>query len=206
MDISRPKKEAENDANIREDEALVVRAQEGDATAFDELVLKYNKRLYGLIFHMTQSREDSYDILQDVFAKAYRSIKRFKGNSTFYTWIYSISVNTAINHLKKMKRKAAISLDDEDKGVQNDDAIQGLSARDNPRKETDLRLLQKKLNEALLSLSNDHRAVVIMFDIQGIPHAEISRILCVTEGTVRSRLFYAHKNLQAQLQEFKEQL
>jgi len=174
MDISRPKKEAEDDANTREDIALVERAQEGDAKAFDELVLKYNKRLYGLVYHMTQSREDSYDVLQDVFAKAYRSIKRFQGKSTFYTWIYSISVNTTINHLKKVKRKAALSLDDEDMGVLNDDAILDLSAKDNPRKETDLRLL--------------------------------SRILGVTEGTVRSRLFYAHKNLQAQLEEFKKEL
>jgi RNA polymerase sigma-70 factor (ECF subfamily) len=72
----------------------------------------------------------------------------------------------------------------------------------NPRQQSDLNELQKKLNEAMQSLSNDHRAVVTMFDIQGIPHAEISKILKVSEGTVRSRLFYAHRQLQGHLEEF----
>lgn len=200
------KKEKQDTAEVREDDALVARAQEGDATAFDELVLKHNKRLYGLVYHMTQDREDTYDLLQDIFAKAYRSIKRFKGKSSFYTWVYTIAVNMTINHLKKKKRKATLSLDDEDSGVQNDSSIVDISSRTNPRREADLKILQKKLNEALMNLSEQHRAVVTMFDMQGMPHAQISKVLGVSEGTVRSRLFYAHRNLQSQLEDFKKML
>lgn len=200
------KKEKQDTAEVRADDALVARAQQGDPKAFDELVIKHNKRLYGLVFHMTQDREDTYDLLQDVFAKAYRSIKRFKGKSSFYTWIYTIAVNMTINHLKKKKRKATLSLDDEDSGVQNDSSIVDISSRTNPRREADLKILQKKLNEALMNLSEQHRAVVTMFDMQGMPHAQISKVLGVSEGTVRSRLFYAHRNLQSQLEDFKKML
>jgi len=201
-----PKKEKEEEQEVREDDALVIRAQEGDSAAFDELVLKHNKRLFGLVYHMTQNREDTYDLLQDIFAKAYRSIKNFKRKSSFYTWVYTIGVNMTINHLKKKKRKATLSLDDEDLGVKNDSAIVDLASRTDPRREADLKVLQRKLNEALKNLSEQHRAVVVMFDMQGIPHAEISRILGVSEGTVRSRLFYAHKNLKSQLESFKASL
>lgn len=155
---------------------------------------------------MTQSKEDTYDLLQEVFAKAYRSIKKFKGKSSFYTWAYTIAVNMTINHLKKKKRKAAVSLDDEDTGLSNHASLVDKSLRTNPRKEADLNLLKKRLNNALMNLSEEHRTVVVMFDMQGIPHAEISRILGVSEGTIRSRLFYAHKNLQSQLEDFKNML
>ena len=107
-----------------------------------------------------------------------------------------------LNFLKKRNRRAALSLDNLDSGIQNDEAMVDLAHAANPRHQSDLNELQKKLNEALQSLSNRHRAVVTMFDIQGIPHAEISKILKVSEGTVRSRLFYAHRQLQGHLEEF----
>jgi RNA polymerase sigma-70 factor (ECF subfamily) len=107
-----------------------------------------------------------------------------------------------LNFLKKRNRRAAWSLDNLDSGIQNDEAMVDLAHAANPRHQSDLNELQKKLNEAMQSLSNAHRAVVTMFDIQGIPHAEISKILKVSEGTVRSRLFYAHRQLQGYLEEF----
>ena len=95
-----------------EDANLVERAQNGDTAAFDELVIKHSPKLYGLVYHMTANHEDTNDVLQDVFAKAYRSLKRFRGNSAFYTWIYSIAVNMTLNFLKKRKRQRKFSLDD----------------------------------------------------------------------------------------------
>ena len=185
-----------------EDRELVDRARGGDTKAFDALVEKYTPRLYGLVYHMTSNREDTHDILQDVFAKAYRSLKRFQGKSSFYTWIYSISVNMTLNFLKKRKRRAGYSFDDIDSGIQNDPAFIDQGHRANPRRQSNIHELQKKLNEAMQELSDDHRAVVTMYDIQGLPHAEISRILGISEGTVRSRLFYAHRQLQNYLEEF----
>ena len=194
--------ESENESPTDADEVLVSRAQSGDTLAFDQLVVRYSPRLYGMIYHMTSNKEDANDLTQDVFAKAYRSLNRFRGRSSFYTWIYAIGTNMTLNFLKKRNRRAAWSLDNLDSGIQNDEAMVDLAHAANPRHQSDLNELQKKLNEAMQSLSNAHRAVVTMFDIQGIPHAEISKILKISEGTVRSRLFYAHRQLQGHLEEF----
>ena len=187
----------------REDARLVARTQSGDPSAFDELVLKYSPRLYGLVYNMTSNHEDTNDLLQDIFAKAYRSIAGFKGNAAFYTWMHSIAVNQTLNFLKKRGRRATMSLDDISSGISHDKEFIELTSTADPVRETDLSELQIRLNEAMQKLSNDHRAVVTLFDIQGMPHAEIAKILGVSEGTVRSRLFYAHRQLQNDLEEFR---
>lgn len=187
-----------------EDKHLVARARDGDTHAFDELVVKYTPRLYGLVYHMTSNHEDTHDVLQDVFAKAYRSLKRFQEKSTFYTWIYSISVNMTLNFLKKRGRRRAMSLDDVDMAIERDPDFIEATSKSDPVREVNIAELQERLNMALQELSDDHRAVVTMFDIQGMPHAEISKILGVSEGTVRSRLFYAHRQLQNYLEEFRK--
>ena len=154
-----------------EDADLVERAQNGDTAAFDELVIKHSPKLYGLVYHMTSNHEDTNDVLQDVFAKAYRSLKRFRGNSAFYTWIYSIAVNMTLNFLKKRNRQRKFSLDDIDSNIHNDKDFIELTAGTTPDQEANLSELQQRLNEAMMQLSEDHRAVVTMFDIQGMPHA-----------------------------------
>lgn len=187
-----------------EDADLIARTQAGDTAAFDQLVVKYSPRLYGLVYNMTSNHEDTNDLLQDIFAKAYRSINGFRGKSSFYTWMHSISVNMTINFLKKRGRRFQMSLDDIDSNIQNDKEFIELTATSNPVRETDLSELQQRLNEAMMKLSYEHRAVVTMFDIQGMPHAEIAKIMGVSEGTVRSRLFYAHRLLQNYLEEFRK--
>ena len=191
-------------APVNPDIDLVARTQRGDARAFDELVMKYTSRLYGLVYNMTANHEDANDLLQEVFAKAFRSISGFRGKSSFYTWIHSIAVNMTINFLKKRGRRFNMSLDDVDLNIQNDKEFIELTASSSPVREADLGELQLKLNESMQKLCPEHRAVVTMFDIQGMPHAEISKILGVSEGTVRSRLFYAHRQLQAHLEEFRK--
>jgi RNA polymerase sigma-70 factor (ECF subfamily) len=197
-------REAMDQPRTDEDQALVSRAQAGDATAFDDLVVKYSPRLYGLIYNMTSNHEDTNDMLQDVFAKAYRAIKGFRGKSSFYTWIHTIAVNMTLNFLKKRGRRYNLSLDDIDASIQNDKEFIELTSTTSPVREADLGELQRRLNEAMMKLSDEHRAVVTMFHIQGMPHAEISKILGVSEGTVRSRLFYANRQLQTYLDEFRK--
>jgi RNA polymerase sigma-70 factor (ECF subfamily) len=182
---------------------LVERAREGDTAAFDELVVKYTPKLYGLVYHMTSNHEDTNDILQDVFAKAYRALKRFRGKSAFYTWIYSIATNMTLNFLKKRNRRRAMSLDDVDLAIERDQDFIEATSKSDPVREAGISELQERLNMAMQELSDSHRAVVTMFDIQGMPHAEIAKILGVSEGTVRSRLFYAHRQLQAYLEDFR---
>ncbi len=188
--------------NIDQDQNLVERSQDGDTRAFDELVRKYTPKLYGLVYNMTGNREDTADLLQDIFAKAYRSLKRFQGKSTFYTWIYSISVNMTLNFLKKRGRYTKLSMDDVDSGIQNDPDFIKLTSGDSPLRDVNIHELQKRLNESMMKLSEDHRTVVTLYDVQGLQHSEISKILGVSEGTVRSRLFYAHRQLQTYLEDF----
>ena len=183
---------------------LVERAREGDTRAFDTLVEKYTPKLYGLVYHMTSNREDTNDILQDVFAKAYRALKRFRGKSSFYTWIYSIATNMTLNFLKKRNRRRTMSLDDVDLGIENDRDFIEMTSKSDPVREANISELQQRLNMAMQKLSVDHRTVVTMFDIQAMPHAEIAKILGISEGTVRSRLFYAHRQLQAYLEDFRK--
>jgi RNA polymerase sigma-70 factor (ECF subfamily) len=198
------KREAMDQPRTDEDQGLVARAQSGEAAAFDELVVKYSPRLYGLIYNMTSNHEDTNDMLQDVFTKAYRAIKGFRGKSSFYTWIHTIAVNMTLNFLKKRGRRYHLSLDDVDASIQNDKEFIEVTSTSSPVREADLTELQRRLNEAMMKLSDEHRAVVTMFHIQGMPHAEISKILGVSEGTVRSRLFYANRQLQNYLDEFRK--
>ncbi len=198
---TKPKTMAD-DASRKQDDELIARTQAGDTNAFDELFVKYSPRLYGFVYNMTSNHEDTNDLSQDIWAKAYRSIKGFRGQSSFYTWMHSIAYNMSVNFLKKRGRRHQMSLDDIDSGIQNDKEFIELTATSTPVREANLGELQKRLNEAMQKLSPDHRAVVTMFDIQGMPHAEIAKVLGISEGTVRSRLFYAHRQLQNFLSEF----
>ena len=198
------KRDAMEKPKADEDQQLVARTQSGDASAFDQLVVKYTPRLYGLVYNMTSNHEDTNDLLQDIFSKAYKAIRGFRGKSSFYTWIHSIAVNMTLNFLKKRGRRFHLSLDDVDTSIQNDKEFLELTATSSPVREADLSELQRRLNEAMMKLSDEHRAVVTMFHIQGMPHAEISKILRVSEGTVRSRLFYANRQLQNYLDEFRK--
>ncbi len=183
------------------DDALVARAKAGDSKAFDVLILRHGNRLFGLVYQMTGNREDTHDQLQETFAKAYRGIGRFRGASSFSTWVHQIAVNLTLNHLKRRKRRPTLSLDELEEAGRGEGALEDLSAAGDPQREMYLGELREKLNVALGKLSKPHRLVVTMFDIQGMPHAEIARILKVSEGTVRSRLHYAHLQLQAFLQD-----
>lgn len=181
------------------DEALVKQAQTGDTAAFDSLMERYAGRIYALLYNMTSNKEDAEDLLQEVFLKAFQSLPKFKGQSSFYTWIYRIGVNRAINFVKKRKRRGALSLDNIDLGLERDPALVNLASAETPERQTRLTEIQEKLNKALQTLSEKHRAVVVMHDIEGMPHNDIADVVGCSPGTVRSRLFYARQQLQAEL-------
>jgi RNA polymerase sigma factor (sigma-70 family) len=183
------------------DQDLVTRARDGDTRAFDALILKYGDKLYGLVYHMTSHKEDTHDLLQEIFARAYQSLKSFRGSSSFYTWIYQIAVNLTLNFLKKRKRRSGLSLNELEASAQQDPALIDSTHEANPERQTNLNELQIKLNEAMQKLSEPHRMVVTMFDIQGMSHGEIAKVLKTSEGTIRSRLHYAHLQLQSALQD-----
>jgi RNA polymerase sigma-70 factor (ECF subfamily) len=185
-----------------DDLILVRQVQQGKAEAYDELIRKYQERIYGTIYHMTSNHEDAGDLAQDVFVKAFKAINSFKGDSSFFTWLYRIAVNKTINFLKQKKNRNVLSLDTMEVGAEQDPDWLALTSESNPRRDLDLREMQEKLNDAILKLSESHRMVVVLHDIQGLSHDEIGQIMNCNVGTVRSRLFYAHQQLQAYLAEY----
>jgi RNA polymerase sigma-70 factor (ECF subfamily) len=185
-----------------EDFALVRRAQREDTAAYDELVRRYQERIYATIYHMTSNHEDANDLTQESFIKAYRALKTFKGDSSFYTWIYRIAVNKTINFLKLRKNRVQLSLNDMDFNAEHDPDLVALVSHNTPRRDLGLSELQEKLNTAMQKLSEHHRMVVVLHDIQGLSHEEVGAIMDCNVGTVRSRLFYARQQLQAFLADY----
>ena len=181
---------------------LVQRARHGDLRAYDELVKRYQERIYATIYHMTANHEDANDLVQETFIKAYKSLRSFRGQSSFYTWVYRIAVNRTINFIKRRKNRNQFSLDDVDSSIQNDPDLVEMMSHVTPRREVGLTELHEKLNEALQKLSEPHRAVVTMHDVQGMTHADIAQVMKCSEGTVRSRLFYARQQMQALLSDY----
>src|SRR3981189_946433 len=185
-----------------EETELVRRAREGDLPAYDELVKRYQERIYATVYHMTANHEDANDLAQEAFIKAFQALKSFKGGSSFYTWVYRIAVKKTINFLKQRKNKAQMSLDDLDFNVEHDPDLVALISEKTPRREVNLAELQEKLNAALQKLSEPHRLVVTLHDVQGLSHEEIAKIVDCNIGTVRSRLFYARQQLQGYLSDY----
>src|SRR5213596_430445 len=184
------------------DASLVHRAQDGDVGAYDELVRRYQERIYATVYHMTSNHEDANDLAQEAFIKAYTALKSFKGDSSFYTWIYRIAVNKTINFLKQRKNRTHMSLNDIDFNAENDPDLVALISDRTPRRDIGLSELQEKLNDAMQKLSPVHRLVVTLHDVQGLSHEEIGKIIDCNIGTVRSRLFYARQQLQAYLSDY----
>lgn len=185
-----------------DDLELVHRSQAGDIAAYEELVRRYHSRIYGLVYGMTSNREDAEDMVQEVFVKAWKALGNFRGQSGFYTWIYRIALNRTINFRKRRNRRQTVSFDEFDPDVKTSESYREFSSKGSVLRKMSLSEFQEKMNAAMLKLSEKHRAVVTMHDIQGMSHAEIADVMDCSEGTVRSRLFYAHKQLQAELAEF----
>jgi RNA polymerase sigma-70 factor (ECF subfamily) len=196
-----PAKPAEEPVAVDES-VLVGRARKGDLAAYDDLVKRYQERIYATIYHMTSNHEDANDLAQEAFIKGFQALKSFKGGSSFYTWVYRIAVNKTINFLKQRKNKAHMSLDDLDFNAEHDPDLVALISEKTPRREVNLSELQEKLNDAMQKLSEPHRLVVTLHDVQGASHEEIAKIMDCNIGTVRSRLFYARQQLQAYLSDY----
>jgi RNA polymerase sigma-70 factor (ECF subfamily) len=202
--IRPPASEPQNAAETVEidDLTLVQRARGEDLDAYDQLIRRYQERVYATVYHMTSNHEDAHDLVQETFIKAFRALKSFKGDSSFYTWVYRIAVNKTINFLKQRKNRIHVSLNDVDFNAENDPDLVALVSEKTPRRDLNLLELQEKLNGAMQKLSEHHRMVVTLHDIQGLSHEEIGKIMDCNVGTVRSRLFYARQQMQAYLSDY----
>ncbi len=148
----------------------------------------------GIVNH----REDAMDIVQDTFLRVYRKINGFKGDSSFYTWIYRIAVNLAID-LKRQKKRSPMELREGGEGydepAEDPDKLGSDPGRDLQRKE-----IERRIFAAIAELTPDHKAVIVLRAIEGLSYKEISRLLGCSEGTVMSRLHYARKKLLEKLE------
>ena len=188
--------------DISDDVALVNRVQNDDATAFDILVNKYRSRLFSVIYNMTSNKDDAFDIAQDVFIKAYRGIKNFNKKSSFFSWIYRIAINASLSHIKRTKLRRFFSLENIDESGDYQFTFDGMTDSNDANRSTFLKELQENLNIALQKLSNKHRAVVVLCEIEGLSSSEAASILKCSEGTVRSRLHYAKEQLKLHLHDY----
>lgn len=187
-----------------EDAMLVKRVQAGEMAAFDQLIVKYRERLFSVVYNLTSNRDDANDLTQEAFIRAFRSISKFKGKSSFFTWLYRIAVNTTITHLKRSRKRRFFSFEQMDEEGPSADKLESLASRAKTDKPTYMRELQEKLNDALQKLSVKHRTVVVLYEIEGLSHQEIAEITKTSEGTVRSRLHYAKQQLRETLKDYLE--
>lgn len=187
------------------DWAIVQRVQAGHVGAYDQLVQKYREPIFAVIYNMTSNREDASDLTQETFIKAFRAIGRFRGKSSFFTWIYRIAINGTMTFLKKRNRRRFISYENIDEEASGAEIVERLTAKTPSDKGALISELQEKLNDALQKLSLKHRTVVVLHEIDGLEHAQIAEITGTSVGTVRSRLHYAKQQLQSYLKDYIDQ-
>ena len=178
---------------------LVQRSQAGDHEAFRELVERYQRKIAALALGMLRNREDASDVVQETFAKAYSNLDRFKGDSALYTWLYRIAFNLCVDHQRREARHTTVPLEVDDRGGSPLPLPEGESPRDDPFERTRDAEVGRRLDEAIRSLTPEHRAVILLREIEGLSYEEISHVLQVPKGTVMSRLHYARRQLQARL-------
>ena len=184
---------------------IVGRAQQGDMEACDALIRQFQERIYATIYHMTSNHEDAADLAQITFIKAIRKIDKFKGQSSFFTWLYRIAVNNTINFIRSKRKRVILSINQMDEEYDRGEELLGLVSKDSPQRDIDRHELQGMLNAAMQKLSPNHRLVVTLHDVQGLQHEQIGEIMDCNTNTVRTRLHYARKQLQAHLSDYLKQ-
>jgi len=178
------------------DQALIDRSLAGEPEAFGELVRRYQDRLFGTLTHLLGSVHDAADVAQDAFVLAYRNLPRFRGNSAFYSWLFRIAYNSAIDHRRKHRRKTQ-SLDGH-RDMTGDEPIDRRSASD-PAASLQSEERSRQVREALDDLADDYRNALILKEIEGLPYEEIAAIMACPVGTVRSRIHRARLELRDKL-------
>jgi len=189
----------------RDDLDLVEAAQEGDREAFRELVEKYQRKVYSICYGMLKNADDSLDVSQEVFVKVYRYLEKFNKKSSFYTWLYRITVNMCIDHIRKNKRVTEVEYDDRisrDGDTVAEDHILPSKLGLNPDKVYARQELREKMLEALDTLSEKHRTILILREVDGLSYEEIADVLNVSKGTVMSRLYHARRYFQDAIAEY----
>lgn len=192
-----------------DDLTLVKRVRSGDQRAFRLLVERYQKKVYAVALGMLKDKEEAMDVTQEAFVKVYKYLDHFKGDSSFYTWLYRITSNICIDVLRKKQGGGKTEQVEFDEQIQMDTAeanIGALGSRlgTNPQKSALRRELAEKIQEALAQVPEKHRMILLMREVEGLSYEDLAKVLEIPKGTVMSRLFHARAKVQKILSEYLE--
>lgn len=184
------------------DAVLIKQYKKGDSAALEQLVLKYQNRIYNVILKMCADPDDAAELTQETFVKVIENIDKFEGRSSFYTWMFRIAVNLTLNHCQRNSKLAFRSLEEEQQ-QQDDGNVKQLlkdflsdDSSPDPAAEVQNKELHRIAAKALMGLDEAHRAVIVLRDIEGMSYARIAEVLDIEIGTVRSRLSRARSKMR----------
>lgn len=181
-------------------ESIVVRrAKKGDQDAFEQLVTRYEKKVYSLAYHYAGNEQDAMDISQEAFLRVYRFLPQFNEDSQFSTWLYRVTSNVCKDYLRKRNTRAAFSLSGEQDGEEY--LMEAPDLRYNPEDLLEQKEMRRQIREGLEQLNPDHREILVMRDVMGLTYGEIASSLELEEGTVKSRIARAREKLRQKLME-----
>ncbi|MCO6429850.1 MAG: sigma-70 family RNA polymerase sigma factor [Deltaproteobacteria bacterium] len=186
------------------DAELVRRAAQRDKEAFRLLVEKYQVRAFNIAFDLLKNREDAEDVVQESFVKAYLSLPEFEGRASFYTWLYRIVYNMAIDYKRKVAnkmRQGSVAFDDLLHSEEQGSGTIGSYAGRNPHDELVRKEQAARFGQVMNEISDEHRAVIMFRELDGMNYEQIAEATGVSKGTIMSRLHYARKKLQKGLQD-----
>lgn len=181
------------------DRELVKKAREGDSEAFRQLFDQYNRRAYAVAFGVVKNQDDALDVVQEAFIKVHKHLGNFQGTSSFYTWLYRIVMNLAIDHVRKARKVTAFDDRIRMEDTAGDGAMLPKIMDENPGKTVARKELSQHIHQALGELPEYHRAVILLREVEGMSYEEMSKVLKVPKGTIMSRLFHARKKMQVLL-------
>jgi RNA polymerase sigma-70 factor (ECF subfamily) len=187
----------------RSDRELARASGNGDREAFRELVERYQRKIVSVALGMVHNPDDALEIAQETFVKAYENLPQFKGESSFYSWLYRIAFNLAIDFQRREHRRPTVPLE-ERPGGGGEEIVEppGERLSSDPSDRVEAKELGEQVVQAINELTPDHKAVILLREVEGLSYEEISRVMQCSKGTVMSRLHYARKKLQSRLRDF----
>ncbi|MDH7568611.1 MAG: sigma-70 family RNA polymerase sigma factor [Armatimonadota bacterium] len=188
--------------DVDSDQALIARVRDGDRSAFEVLVSRYQDRVYTIVHGLVRDPDDAMDLVQETFLKAYQGLHTFRGKSSFYTWLYRIAVNNCKDFVRKRSARPSVSLEDEQ--LQDLGFEPPADPKQNPAEAAQTREMRRMVREAVETLPEKLRMAIILHDIQGLPQQDVAAILKCPLGTVKSHVFRGRARLRKLLGRYVE--
>jgi RNA polymerase sigma-70 factor (ECF subfamily) len=202
-DTSAPSKPNEDALPREAVDALVARARGGDEEAFGELVKAFHGRVYGVMYRMVNNAEEARELAQQAWVRAWQRLGSYKGDAQFFTWLYRIAVNAALDEARRAARRREVSIDETPDREPQPAATWQPPDDGRPDRELAREEVWRAFEEALARLSPAHRAALILREVEGLSYREIAQAMKCRTGTVMSRIYYARRHMQEMLRDLR---